>query len=54
MGLIFRRTRRGPAGSRVTVSSGGVSVSKRFGPLTISSSGRITLRILPGLSWRIR
>lgn len=53
MRLQLRRSFRGPLGSRVTASRSGVSVSRRFGPLTISSRGRVTLRILPGVSLRI-
>jgi len=53
MGLIFRRTFRGPRGTRVHASRSGVSVTKRFGPFTVSSRGHLTLRILPGVSWRI-
>ena len=53
MGLLIRRTLRGPGGSRVQLSGRGVSVSKRCGPITINSRGHVTLRILPGVSWRI-
>lgn len=54
MGLFLRKSFRGPGGSRVHVSNRGVSVSKRFGPVTITSRGRISIRILPGLSLRLR
>lgn len=53
VGLVFRRTFRGLGGTRVTASRSGVSASKRFGPLTISSRGHVTLRICRGVSWRI-
>ena len=53
MGLIFRKSFRGPRGTRINASRSGVSVSKRFGPLTVNSRGHVTLRILPGVSWRI-
>ncbi len=53
MGLLIRKTLRGPGRSRVHLSTRGVSVSKRIGPLTINSRGHVTLRILPGVSWRI-
>jgi len=53
VGLLIRKTLRGPRGSRIHVSPRGVSVSKRIGPLTITSRGHVTLRILPGVSWRI-
>jgi hypothetical protein len=53
MGLVIRRSFRGPRGVRVNASSSGLSVSKRFGPFTVNSRGHLTLRILPGVSWRI-
>ena len=53
MGLLIRRTLRGPGRSRIHLSPRGVSLSKRFGPITINSRGHVTLRILPGVSWRI-
>jgi hypothetical protein len=53
MGLILRTSFRGPRRTRIHASKAGFSVSKRFGPLTVSSRGHVTLRILPGLSWRI-
>ena len=53
MRLQLRRSFRGPFGSRVTASRSGVSVSRRFGPLTISSTGRVTLRLMRGVSLRI-
>ena len=53
VGLIFRKSLHGPRGTRVNVSRSGVSVSKRLGPFTLSSRGHLTLRIWPGVSWRI-
>ena len=53
MGLIFRKSFRGPRGTRIHASKSGVSISRRFGPFTVSSRGHLTLRILPGVSWRI-
>ena len=53
MGLLIRKSLRGPRGSRVHLSRRGVSVSERFGPVTINSRGHVTLRLLPGVSWRI-
>jgi hypothetical protein len=53
MRLQVRKSFRGPFGSRLNASRSGVSVSKRFGPFTVSSRGRVTLRILPGISLRI-
>jgi hypothetical protein len=53
MGLVFRKSFRGPRRTRIHASRSGVSVSKRFGPFTVSSRGYVTVRILPGISWRI-
>lgn len=53
MGIIIRKSLRGPRGSRTHASKSGLSVSKRFGPLTINTRGHVTLRLLPGVSWRI-
>lgn len=53
VGLIIRKTFRRRGGARLNVSNTGLSVSKRFGPLTVNSRGHLTLRILPGVSWRI-
>ena len=53
MGLIFRRSFRGPAGTRITASRRGLSASKRFGRVTVDSRGHVTVRLFRGLSWRI-
>ncbi len=53
MGLLFRKSFRGPLGTRVNASRSGVSVSKRIGPFTISSRGHVSVRLLPGVYWRI-
>ena len=53
MGLVYRRSRRIDPDTRVNYGTGGVSVTRRFGPVTVNSRGRITIKILPGLSWRI-
>ena len=37
----------------VNVSKSGLSVSERVGPLTMNSRRGLTIRILPGLTWRI-
>lgn len=53
MGLIFRkRVRLGRTG-HVNLSKSGASVSKRVGRVTANSRGRVSVRILPGLSFRI-
>ncbi|HYP43810.1 MAG TPA: hypothetical protein VEQ66_01255 [Propionibacteriaceae bacterium] len=53
MRLNVRTSFRGPGGTRISAGTSGVSVSKRFGPVTINSRGNVTLRILPGVYWRI-
>jgi hypothetical protein len=39
-------------GTRVNLSKTGLSVSKRVGRVTANSRGRVSVRILPGLSFR--
>jgi hypothetical protein len=54
MGLILRKTARLGKTGRVNVSRSGVSVSKKFGRfVTVNSRGRITIRLAPGISFRI-
>jgi hypothetical protein len=48
----FRKRVRIDDDTSVNVSGTGASVSKRIGRLTISSRGRGSVRILPGLSFR--
>lgn len=53
MGLIFRRRINTGRGTHVNVSTSGVSASKRIGKrVTVNSRGRISVRLLRGLSWR--
>jgi hypothetical protein len=54
MGLFYRRTRSLGGGRRLTVTNRGVGVSQRVGRLSLSSRGRGSLRIAPGLSLRFR
>ena len=53
MGLIVRKRVAVTRTAGVNVSSRGVSVAKRAGRVTVNSRGRITERILPGLSSRL-
>ena len=53
MGLIFRKRVALTRTARVNVSKRGVSVTKRAGRVTVNSRGRVTVRILPGLSFRL-
>jgi hypothetical protein len=52
MAFIYRkRIRMGKRGS-INLSKSGISASERLGPLTVNSRGRISLRLLPGLTFR--
>ena len=56
MGLIFRkRVKVGQSGKTwVNLSKSGASVSRKLGDrVTVNSRGRVTIRIAPGISWRI-
>ena len=52
MGFSYRRSVRLGRGTRLNVSTSGVSASKRIGRVTVSTTGRLTIRLLKGLSWR--
>ncbi|KQO98201.1 hypothetical protein ASF30_09070 [Leifsonia sp. Leaf264] len=52
VGLIFRKSIKVGRRSRVNVSKSGVSASTRVGPFSVSSRGRVSLRIGKGFSWR--
>lgn len=55
MGLVFRRRVRLGDDTHANVSGGGVSVSRRLGPLTVNTRGQGTLRLgVRGLSWKFR
>ncbi|MGO4650221.1 DUF4236 domain-containing protein [Arthrobacter sp. 2RAF22] len=52
LGFIFRkRVRLGKSG-HVNISKSGASVSEQLAPVTVNSRGRVTVRLLPGLSFR--
>lgn len=53
MGISYRRRFRLGRGTSLNVSNSGVSVSKRVGRVSVNSRGGISIRILPGLVWRI-
>lgn len=52
MGLIYRKTVRAGKNGKVNVSKSGASYSHKFGPVTVNSRGRVTVKLGPGLSWR--
>jgi hypothetical protein len=54
VGLVFRKSRSLGGGRRLTLTNRGVGVSQRLGRLSISSRGRGSFRIAPGLSFRFR
>ena len=53
MGLIFRKRVRLSRTAHVNLSAHGASVSKRAGRVTVNSRGRVSVRVLPGLSFRV-
>lgn len=53
MGLLFRKSKRIGRGVRLNVTQRGVSASARRGPISVSSKGRVTIRLGKGFSFRI-
>ncbi|WP_334170464.1 DUF4236 domain-containing protein [Sinomonas sp.] len=53
MGLIYRKRFTVGKNTAVNVSKSGLSVSERVGPVTVNSRGRVTLRLAPGITWRL-
>ena len=37
----------------MNLSKGGVSLSRKAGPLTVNTRGRASVRLMPGVSWRL-
>lgn len=54
MGLNFRRRISLGRATKLNISKTGASVSERAGRVTVNSRGRVSVRILPGLSWRFK
>lgn len=52
MGIVFRKRIRTGQRTAVNLSARGASVSTRSGRVTLSSRGRVSVRLLPGLSLR--
>ena len=52
MGLSYRRRVRIGKNSWLNTSTRSTSVSRRFGPVTVNSKGRTTVRLGKGLSYR--
>ncbi|UVF61154.1 hypothetical protein SEA_AOKA_31 [Arthrobacter phage Aoka] len=53
MGLTFRKALKLGRRTRANLSRTGASASRRVGPVTVSTRGRITLRLGKGWSWRL-
>ncbi|MGO4230147.1 DUF4236 domain-containing protein [Arthrobacter sp. YAF34] len=53
VGLGFRKTVKLGKKTRLNVSKSGISVSRKAGPVTINSRGRLTVRLGKGLTWRL-
>ncbi len=53
MGFVYRKRISVGRNTRINLSKSGASVSERVGRITLNSRGRATIRILPGLSFRI-
>jgi hypothetical protein len=52
MPLVFRRRVRLDDNTHANISGHGVSISKRRGRVTVSSKGRVSVRVLRGLSFK--
>lgn len=52
MSLYVRKTAHLTPGVRLNVTKTGASMSKRVGRVSLNSRGRVSVRILPGLSFR--
>lgn len=54
MGLIFRKRKHLTPDTWVNLSGSGASLSKRAGRVMVNSRGRVSVRLLPGFSWRFK
>ena len=52
VGFVFNKRLRLGKGFALNLSKSGASVSKRIGRVTLSSNGRGSFRLFPGLSFR--
>ncbi|MBF4613282.1 DUF4236 domain-containing protein [Curtobacterium sp. VKM Ac-1376] len=52
MGFSFRKSVRAGKGFRINLSNTGVSASKRVGRVSVSTRGRVSVRLFPGFFWR--
>lgn len=54
MRLVWRRRVRLSPTTALNVGRRGVSASKRIGRATVSTTGRVSVRLGKGMSWRLR
>jgi len=54
MGFVWRRRKRLGRSTFLNLSGSGASISKRFGPVSINSRGRASVRLAKGPSFRFR
>lgn len=52
MGLMWRKSKPLGKSARLNLSSSGASVSKRVGPVSVSSRGNVGVRLGKGLFFR--
>lgn len=53
MGISFRKRIKLADGTYLNLSKNGVSVSQKVGPATINSRGTTTIRLAPGITYRV-
>lgn len=53
MGFYVRRQKKVGKNGRVNLSKSGLSYSHKFGPVTVNSRGRVTLRLGKGFGFRL-
>jgi len=52
MGIYFRKSKKVADGTNVNVSTKGASVSKKAGPISLSSRGNVNVNLGKGLNFR--
>ena len=53
MGFYLRKRVKLAKKAHLNISKSGVSASKRAGRVTLNSRGRVSVHVLPGLSFRL-
>jgi hypothetical protein len=54
MGFTFSKRKKVARGTNLNLSKSGASVSKKAGPVTVSSRGRGSVRLGKGVSFRFK